>query len=138
MSYQLLVIQGNITKDLEMRYNPKGTAVLDLNVAVDVGFGEYKETQWWKVTAWGKLAETCNQYLHKGAGVICEGEIKGDKETGNPRIWTGKDGTPHASFEMTARTIRFTDKKGSNGGNGNSGYSKNDAGPEDDSESIPF
>jgi len=138
MAYQLLVIQGNLTKEPEMRYTPAGKAVLDLSVAVDVGFGEYKETQWWKVTVWGKTAESCNQYLHKGSGIIAQGEIKGDKETGNPRIWIGKDGTPHASFEMTAMTVRFTDKKGSNGGNGNSSYSKNDAVPEDDSESIPF
>jgi single-strand DNA-binding protein len=137
MSYQLLVIQGNLTRDPEMRYTPAGKAVLDLHIAVDVGFGEYKQTQWWRATVWGKTAESCNQYLHKGSGVICDGEIKGDKETGNPRLWTSNDGAPHASFEMTVHNVRFTDKKGS--GNGNGGGSHQQANDEpDDSESIPF
>jgi single-strand DNA-binding protein len=55
---------------------------------------------------WGKQAEACHQYLRKGRQVLVEGRMNGD-ENGNPRIWTAQDGSPRASFEVTAQTVRF-------------------------------
>jgi single-strand DNA-binding protein len=53
------------------------------------------------------LAETCNQYLSKGRQVLVEGRMNTDPETGGPRVFTRNDGTPGASYEVTASTVRF-------------------------------
>jgi single-strand DNA-binding protein len=110
--YQKVVIVGNLGRDPEMRYTPSGQAVTNFSVATnrrwtnsDSSPGE--ETCWWRVTAWGKLAETCNQYLSKGRQVLVEGRMNPDQETGGPRLWVGQDGQARASFELTAITVQF-------------------------------
>jgi single-strand DNA-binding protein len=110
--YQKIIIAGYLGRDPEMRYTPSGNAVTNFSVATnrkwtnqDGSPGE--ETIWFRVSAWGKLAETCNQYLSKGRPVLIEGRMNPDPQTGGPRIWTGNDGQPRASYEMTALTMRF-------------------------------
>jgi len=71
MSFQTLIIAGNLGRDPEMRYTPSGQAVTNFSVAVNESFtsssGErIQRTIWFRVSAWGKQAETCNQYLKKG------------------------------------------------------------------------
>ncbi len=110
--YQKLVIVGNLGRDPEMRYTPSGQAVTNLNIATNRQYtansGErVKETTWFRVSVWGKQAETVNQYLRKGSKVLVEGRLTQDPATGGPRVWTANDGSPRASFEMTAQTVRF-------------------------------
>ena len=110
--YQKLVIVGNLGRDPEMRYTPSGQAVTNLNIATNRQYtsnsGEkVKETTWFRISVWGKQAETVNQYLRKGSKVLVEGRLTQDPATGGPRVWTGQDGSPRASFEMTAQTVRF-------------------------------
>ncbi len=110
--YQKITIVGNLGRDPEMRYTPSGQAVTNLNVATNRQYtsnsGErVKETTWFRVSVWGKQAEACNQYLKSGSKVLVEGRMQQDKETGGPRIWTRNDGSPGASFEITAQTVRF-------------------------------
>ena len=110
--YQSLTIVGNVGKDPEMRYTPTGQAVTSFSVATNrqytTGNGEQvKETIWFRVSTWGKTAETCNQYVKKGMKVLVEGRLTPDKTTGGPRIWTKQDGSAGASFEVTANTVRF-------------------------------
>jgi single-strand DNA-binding protein len=95
-----------------MRYTPTGQAVTSFSVATNRQWtnnnGEtVKETIWFRVSAWGKMAETCNQYLKKGSKVLVEGRLTADSNTGGPRIWTGQDGQPRASYEVSAQTVRF-------------------------------
>lgn len=109
--YQRLVIVGNLGRDPEMRYTPQGTAVTTLNVATSRKYKNSadvlkEETLWFRVSVWGKQAETVNQYLAKGSKVLVEGELTAD-ESGNPRVWTDKEGKPRASFEMRAINVRF-------------------------------
>jgi single-strand DNA-binding protein len=63
----------------------------------------------WRVTTWRNLAEICSEYLTKGQLVFVEGEVNGEAEGGsqNPRVWTGNDGEPRASYEMTARVMKM-------------------------------
>ncbi|MCC6568704.1 MAG: single-stranded DNA-binding protein, partial [Anaerolineales bacterium] len=68
---------------------------------------QVKETIWFRISTWGKTAETCNQYVKKGMKVLVEGRLTPDKTTGGPRIWTKQDGSAGASFEVTANTVRF-------------------------------
>ena len=140
--YQSLTIVGNVGKDPEMRYTPTGQAVTSFSVATNRQYtgsnGEQvKETIWFRVSTWGKLAETCNQYVKKGSKVLVEGRITADKNTGGPRIWTKQDGTAGASFEVTANTVRFLSSRQEGGEGGMAGGM--DAGdmvvPADD---IPF
>ncbi|HXV41920.1 MAG TPA: single-stranded DNA-binding protein [Anaerolineae bacterium] len=121
--YQKLIIVGNLGNDPEMRYTPSGQAVTNLSVATnrrwtDNGGQQQEETVWFRVSVWGKQAETCNQYLTKGQKVLIEGRLTPDKETGGPRVWTDQNGKPKASYEMTAFEVRFLGSRGEGGGNG--------------------
>jgi single-strand DNA-binding protein len=127
-----------------MRYTPSGQAVTNFSVATNRKWTssdgqQQEETVWFRVSVWGRTAESCNQYLTKGQLVMCEGRMTVDKETGGPRIWTDQNGAPRASYEMTAYEVKFL---GSRGGDG-SGYSDTasdgaDAGADITEEEIPF
>jgi single-strand DNA-binding protein len=116
MSFHTLIVVGNLGRDPEMRYTPNGQPVTSFSVASSRSYtnnaGEkVEETTWFRVSVWGKMAETCNQYLHKGSKVLVEGRLTADKN-GSPRIWTRQDGTPSASFEINAQTVRFLSSRG--------------------------
>ena len=109
--FHTLILIGNLGKEPEMRYTPSGQPVTTLSVATNRRYSgangqPVKETAWFRVTVWGKQAETCNQFLHKGSKVLVEGRLTPDPETGGPRVWenNGKHG---ASYEVTASTVRF-------------------------------
>jgi len=112
MSFHTIIIVGNLGKDPEMRYTPNGNAVTSLSVAsnrvfTDTNGQRVKETTWFRVSVWGKQAENVNNYLQKGSMVLIEGELRPDKETGNPRTFTRNDGSTGSSYEVSARTVRF-------------------------------
>ena len=114
--YQKLTLIGNVGRDPEMRYTPAGSAVTSFSMATNSQYknqaGEtVKETTWFRVTSWGKQAEVCNQYVKKGMTVLVEGTLTADKATGNPKIYTKKDGTSAANFEVNASTVRFLSHK---------------------------
>jgi single-strand DNA-binding protein len=123
-----------------MRYTPTGQAVTSFSVATDRQYTDQsgkpvKETVWFRVTAWGKLAETCNNYLQKGKLVLIEGRLTVDAKSGGPRVWTGQDGQPRASYEVTAQTVKFLSAR-TEGSGGEGGMEEDvDAGPAED---IPF
>jgi single-strand DNA-binding protein len=113
--YQRIVLVGNLGRDPEMRYTPNGTPVTSFSVATNRKYtasdGQMRdETLWFRISVWGKQAETCNQYLSKGQKVLVEGTLIGD-ENGGPRIWVGQDGKPRASFEVRAQTVRFLSRR---------------------------
>ena len=117
--YQRVVLVGNLGRDPEMRYTPNGTPVTSFSVATNRKYtasdGQLREeTLWFRVSVWGKQAEGCNQYLTKGQRVLVEGQLIGD-ESGSPRIWTGQDGKPRASFEVRAQTVRFLSRRDEGG-----------------------
>jgi single-strand DNA-binding protein len=109
--FQTLILIGNLGKEPEMRFTPSGQPVTTLSVATNRRYSgangqTVKETAWFRVTVWGKQAETCNQFLHKGSKVLVEGRLTPDPETGGPHVWenNGKHG---ASYDVTASTVRF-------------------------------
>ena len=120
MSYAKLILVGNLGKDPNMRYTPSGQQVTDFSMATSEKWnnaaGELQErTIWWKVSVWGKLAENCNEYLHKGSKVLVEGRMNPDPKTGNPRMWEGTDKQMHSSYEVTGLTVKFLSSKGEGG-----------------------
>lgn len=140
--FHTIIIVGNLGRDPEMRYTPNGNAVTDFSVATSRQYtpsdGEpVKETVWFRVATWNKLAETCNQYLKKGSRVLVEGRLRPDPGTGSPRIWNRQDGTPAASFEVTAQVVRFLTPRGQE----DSSYQEGDTPTENqisEDEEIPF
>ncbi|HQJ50176.1 MAG TPA: single-stranded DNA-binding protein [Anaerolineae bacterium] len=77
--YQNTIVVGHLGRDPEMRYTPDGTPVTTFNIATSRKWtnpeGQPQEkTTWFRVTAWRKLAENCNQFLAKGRLVLVEGD----------------------------------------------------------------
>jgi primosomal replication protein N len=69
--YHKVILVGNLGRDPEMRYSPSGQAVTNFSIATsekwtDTQGQQQERTLWWRVSVWGRLAETCNQYLKKG------------------------------------------------------------------------
>ena len=109
--FQTIILIGNLGKEPEMRYTNTGQPVTTLSVATNRRYNgangqPVNETTWFRVSVWGKQAESCNQYLHKGSRVVVEGRLTPDPETGGPHIWEN-NGKVGASFEVNASTVRF-------------------------------
>jgi single-strand DNA-binding protein len=110
--FHTIIIVGNLGRDPEMRYTPSGQAVTTFSVATNRTYTgnngqQVKETIWFRVSAWGKQAETCNNYLKKGSKVLVEGRLQADPNSGGPRTFSRQDGTTGCNFEVMASTIRF-------------------------------
>jgi single-strand DNA-binding protein len=111
MTMNKMMVIGNLGGDPEMRYTPSGQAVTNFNVATNYKYttadGESREeTEWFRVSAWGRLAETCNQYLAKGRKVYVEGRLKS-------RTYETRDGQTRFSNEINATDVKFIDTAGS-------------------------
>jgi single-strand DNA-binding protein len=105
-----LLLIGRVGGDPEMRFTPDGVAVTTFSLAANRNArqpdGSYKEeTEWFRITAWRKLAETCNQFLTKGKLVYIEGSLR-------TRLYEGKDGQKRVSLDVTADKVLFLDKQG--------------------------
>jgi single-strand DNA-binding protein len=93
-SFQRSLVLGNITRDIELRYTPNGTAVADLSIAVNRTWkGEdgqkHEETTFFDCVAWARTAEIASEYLRKGSSVFVEGRFQNqswtDKQSGKKR-----------------------------------------------------
>jgi single-strand DNA-binding protein len=142
--YQKIFIMGNLGRDPEMRYMPDGTAVTNFNVAVNYSYTDPRsgqqidETTWFRVSAWGRQAETANQYLSKGRQVFVEGRLLSDPATGGPRTFTRQDGTVGASFEIRASAIKFIGGRDGVAGGYDDGDSFSGGAPVQEEDDIPF
>jgi len=109
MSLNKAMIIGNLGRDPEMRYTPNGQAVTQFTVAVNRNYkdssGEWKEeTEWFRVVAWGPLAERTAEYLRKGRKVYVEGRLQ-------TRNWEDKDGQKRYTTELIASTVTALDPR---------------------------
>ena len=123
-SYNRITIIGNVGRDPEMRAIPSGEMVTGFTVATTERSKNGDVTTWFRVSAFGKLAETCNQYLRKGSYVYIEGPL-------TLREYTDRDGATRQSLDVRAREMRMLDKRGEGGeGGGGGGGFGDDQGPE--------
>ena len=101
--YQYTIIIGNVGRDPELRYTQNGVAVCDFRVAVnrtwnDLNTNERREqTTWFRVTAWRALAETVNQYVHKGMQIMVAGTV-------DASAYLAQDGQPRHPWNSPRRT----------------------------------
>lgn len=110
--YQRITIVGNLGRDPEMRFTPNGQAVTNFSVAANRQYtasnGErVKETTWFRISVWGKQAESVNKFLRRGSRVLVEGRLIPDSSTGGPRVYQRQDGSYGASFEVHANRVIF-------------------------------
>jgi len=108
-SLNKIILVGNVGSDPEMRYTPNGKAVTSFSVATNRRYstasGETREeTDWFRISAWGKQGEQCNQYLSKGRQVYVEGRL-------HARNWETQDGQMRTSLEVTADRVLFLGKR---------------------------
>lgn len=126
---------GNLGQDPEIRYATSGDAVVNLNLATtskwkDKATGGMKEeTEWHRVSIFGKAAEVAGQYLKKGSAVYVEGKIKSKK-------YTNKQGIERTAFEITCENFQMLGGKAS----GDKPAPKQETKPADDmpEDDIPF
>jgi single-strand DNA-binding protein len=99
-----ILIEGNLVRDPELSYTPKGTAVCKFSVACSRQWKQgdeiQKEVSYFDVSTWTRLAEVCGEYLKKGRGVRVVGRLKQDR-------WTDPDGKPHSRVEIVAEHVEF-------------------------------
>lgn len=95
-----LTIIGNLTRDVELRTASNGKNVASFTVAVNRRSKTTETADYFRVSAWNGLAETCHKYLAKGRKVCVVGAV-------SCRTYTGSDGTTHASMEVMADDVEF-------------------------------
>ena len=134
--FHRVTIIGFVGSDPTMRYTPDGTPVTNFSVATrqvvskervagcpdgwkeSLNGKNWELTTWFRVSCWRKLAEAVNEFVAKGSQLFVEGDLHGECSDGNqnPRVWQGNDGEYRASYEITARTVKFLGKREGNGG----------------------
>jgi len=105
-----VILIGNLGSDPEMHFTPSGTPVTSFSIATNRVYnapdGERKqETEWFRVNAWRKQAESCNQFLTKGQRVYVEGSLR-------TRTWEDRDGQRRTTLEVNADRVLFLDRQG--------------------------
>jgi len=102
------LVLGRLGADPELRYTSGGNAVCNFNVATsriwkDKAGDKQEETDWHKITVWGKTAEACKEYLVKGQRVHVEGAMQTD-------VWEDRDGHKRYTTKVVAKTVIFLDR----------------------------
>lgn len=114
-SLNKVILIGNLTRDPEVRFTPKGTAVCDLSIAVnrkwrDDSGNTQEEVTYVEIAVWGKTAENCGQYLKKGSSACFEGRLQletwDDKTTGQKR----------SKIKVVAEQVQFLSSPNREGG----------------------
>lgn len=122
-SYNRVVLMGNLTRDIELKYTPSGMAVTDIGLAVNDrrknASGEWvEETTFIDVTLWGRTAEVASEYLSKGSPLFIEGRLKLDQ-------WDDKQsGQKRSKLRVVGERIQLIGGRGGPGGGGSSGGSR--------------
>ena len=127
-SYNKVTILGNLGRDPEVRTTPAGHTVANFSVATTDKWGQGEErqerTEWHRVVVWGKLAETCGEYLSKGRQVFVEGRLQSHS-------YEDSEGVKRYVTEIVAQRVEFLGRpNGENGPPGNE--------PPTDPADVPF
>ncbi|MFQ5698346.1 MAG: single-stranded DNA-binding protein [Myxococcota bacterium] len=104
-----VILIGNLGRDPEVRRTASGTSVANFTMATTESYtnksGEREQqTEWHRIVAWGRLAEFCGEYLHKGKQVYVEGRLQ-------TRDWEDREGVKRRTTEINARTIQMLGRR---------------------------
>jgi single-strand DNA-binding protein len=104
--YNKVILVGNLTRDIELRYTPSGTAVAKFGLATNRVYSDpvtkekKQEAMFIDITVFGRAAETANQYLKKGSQVLVEGRLSLNQ-------WTDQTGQKRSKHEIIAEQVKF-------------------------------
>jgi len=141
-SVNKVILVGNLGRDPELKYTPNGTAMANFTLATnekwkDKEGKEQEATEWHRIVVFGKLAEICGEYLHKGRQIYLEGKIRS-------RTYKDREGVEKTVYEIRADNMVMLGK-GEGGGGRSEGGSRSEGGrpaadkdPEFSDEDIPF
>jgi single-strand DNA-binding protein len=132
VAYNRVILAGNLVRDPEIRYLPSGTPVTSFSVAVNSRYRQNnelkEEVSYFDIVVFGKMGETCAEYLSKGRPVLVEGRLR-------QRRWEA-EGVKRSRIEVVADGVQFLGSGGRGGGSeGGSAAPQRPEGPDDD---IPF
>lgn len=130
-----VILIGNLGRDPELRYTGNQTPVCNVSIATDESYTDrdgnlVERTEWHRIVAWGKLAETCNQYLQKGSKVYVEGSLQ-------TREWEDRDGNTRYTTEVKARQMTFLDRPSDSGSGGGGNFNQDRGGRDSFDQSQP-
>ncbi|WP_457592677.1 single-stranded DNA-binding protein, partial [Hydrogenimonas sp.] len=108
--FNKVILIGNLTRDVELRYLPSGQALAKCGIATnrrykDASGMQKDETMFIDFTVWGRSAEVANQYLHKGSRVLLEGRLTLEQ-------WTDQSGQKRSRHSITVENLKMLDRKG--------------------------
>ena len=138
MSFNKIILVGNLGRDPELRYTPQGDAVCSFSMATNERkrdkSGEFQDvTTWFKVTLWRRQAENASKYLSKGSPVYIEGRLQLEE-------WTDRDGKERYTLGVQATDMQFISARGEGGGEysggGRDDYDNTHSGPPQSSSSA--
>ena len=120
MSFNKIILIGNLGKDPDLRYTPQGKAVCSFSMATNEKrrdkSGELQDvTTWFKVTLWGNQAETASKYLAKGRPVYIEGRLRIEE-------WTDRDNNNRFTLDVQATDMQFISAGREGGGEYTGGH----------------
>ncbi len=140
-SLNRVLLMGNLTRDVEVKFTANNTAVANIGLALNRRYrsgDEYKEeTTFVDCEAWGKTAETMGKYLSKGRPVFIEGRLKLDE-------WQDRDGNRRTKLVTVVENFQFIDSRPGGGSSGGSrtqeaaASAPSASGPTVSNEDIPF
>ncbi|MGI5920370.1 MAG: single-stranded DNA-binding protein [Syntrophomonadaceae bacterium] len=122
-----VILIGRLTRDPELRYTPKGTAVCNFTLAINRKFNR-EETDFIDIVVWNVMAENCASYLSKGRLAAVEGRLQ-------VRTYENQEGQKRKVTEVIADDVRFLDKAGTSGSTASDQRSRNIP-PKDDWEDL--
>ncbi len=115
-SLNRVILVGNLTRDPELRFTPNGSAVAGFGLAVNRTYtnkqGEkVQNVDFFNIVVWAKLAELCNEYIHKGSPVALEGRLQS-------RSWETDEGQKRSVVEVVAENVQFLGRPSGSGSAG--------------------
>ena len=120
--YNKVILVGNLTRDIELRYAQSGTAIAKTAIATSRKFtqnGEKKEEVCFvDITFFGRSAEVANQYLRKGSKILVEGRLQFDQ-------WVDQNGGKRSKHGVIVETMQMLDSRGDAPAGGNNSYNQN-------------
>lgn len=116
MSFNKITLVGNLGKDPDFRYTPQGNPVCTISLATNERrrdkSGEFQDvTTWFRVTLWGKQAETAQKFLTKGSPIYIEGRLRIEE-------WSDRDGKNRYTLDVQATDMQFLGGRGEGAGSG--------------------
>jgi single-strand DNA-binding protein len=111
VSFNRVILAGNLTRDPELRFTGSGIPVCDFGMAVNRVRSKNEEVDFFNITAWRELGETIANYKKKGDPILVEGRLQ-------YRTWEAQDGSKRSAVDVVADNVQFLGRAGDAGDGG--------------------